>query len=120
MASESAQLQRFCTFCVPDFTPLGGSRPDSAVVACAFTSLYMDELREDVILPPDVLDTALATLCAPLLVAHGGDLQDVEAHFRCPSVSVRLRTMDTDVLAELLDYEAQQWTLSNASGDSFS
>ena len=71
-------LQRFCKETVPEFTPLGGSRPDAAVVASAAVSLYtaVELLPWDVILPPDVLDTALAALCAPLVIAHSSDLLD--------------------------------------------
>ena len=94
-------LQAFCTDSVPDFTPLGGSRPDAAVVACASIKLFTERLAEEVILPPDVLDTALATLCAPLIVTHVGDLRGREAHFRCPAATVRLRTIDDDVLGAL-------------------
>ena len=61
------ELPSFCTVSVPEFTPLGGSRPDAAVLAC--TAVWMEgeeeEEKKDAILPPDVLDTALAMLCAP-------------------------------------------------------
>ena len=61
-------LQRFCKVRVPDFTPLGGNRPDAAVVGCAVMSLYSGRLMKGVIVAPDVLDTALAMLCAPCAV----------------------------------------------------
>ena len=51
-------LHHFCPMEVPDFTPLGGSRPDAAVVACvAVWEEEAPEVKEDVILPRDVLDT---------------------------------------------------------------
>ena len=95
-------LPEFCTFYVPDFTPLGGSRPDAAVVAS--TAVWMEEekdAKEDVILPPDVLDTSLAMLCAPLTVTHAKDLRGREAHFGCPAVTVRLRNTDVEVMEAL-------------------
>ena len=76
----SIDLRRFCTECVPDFAPLGGSRPDVAVVGCAAMSAYEGGLPRGVILPPDVLDTALAALCAPLVISSVSDLQGREAH----------------------------------------
>ena len=94
-------LEHFCINTVPDFTPLGGSRPDAAVVACAGVSLYTDGLPGDVLLPPDVLDTTLGMLCAPLIVTHAGDLLGREAHFRCATLSIRLRTTDPGVLKGL-------------------
>ena len=97
--SQPSQLQLFCTRCVPDFAPLGGGRPDTAVVACVAVSLYVEGLPADVIMAPDVLDTALAVLCAPLVVTEATDL---EALFRqCPAVSVRLRSMDEELLGNL-------------------
>ena len=105
--SQPSQLQLFCTRCVPDFAPLGGGRPDTAVVACVAVSLYVEGLPADVIMAPDVLDTALAVLCAPLVVT---DATDLEALFRqCPAVSVRLRTMDEELLGNLK-------TISESSG----
>ena len=95
-------LSNFCTTSVPDFTPLGGSRPDAAVVGC--TAVWMEEEEEaekDVILPPDVLDTALAMLCAPLIVRHAGDLRGREAHFQCHTATVRLQSTDEDAEEEL-------------------
>ena len=83
-----------------DFEPLGGSRPDCAVTACAAMS-YCDEK-----LPPDVLDVGLALLCAPLIVAHAADLEGREVHFRCPIASVRLRTMGQDDIQRLRDFSA--------------
>ena len=98
----AVDLQQFCIATVPDFTPLGGSRPDAAVVACTAVSLFTDGLiPRDVILPPDVLDTGLAFLCAPLRVTHTEDLLGQEAAFRCPAMSVSLHTIDTDVLQGL-------------------
>ena len=52
------------------------------------------DAEKDVILPPDVLDVALAMLCAPLTVRHVGDLRGREAHFNCPTATVRLHTTD--------------------------
>ena len=90
-------VRQFCTVSVPDFTPLGGSRPDAAVVACvAVWEQEEEEAKEDVILPPDVLDTALAMLCAPLIVRHAGDLRGREAHFQCHTATVRMHTTDED------------------------
>ena len=66
-------LNHFCTVNVPDFTPLGGSRPDAAVVACV--AVWK---KEDVILPPDVLDTSLGMLCAPPIIKDVSDLEGRE------------------------------------------
>ena len=99
-ASNNANidLTRFCTTIVPHFTPLGGSRPDAVVVACAVLWIEHEEgADEDVMLPPDVLDTALVMLCAPLVIAHLEDLQGREVHFGCPTATVILRTTDEDV-----------------------
>ena len=106
-------LQQFCTNSVPHFTPLGGSRPDSAVVACVVLSLFT--AWPGVILPPDVLDTALAALCAPLIVANVSDLQSLEAHFRCPAVSVRLRSIDVSILERLERINAELQHLSTGT-----
>ena len=120
-------LPKFCTLIAPEFTPLGGSQPDAAVVACA--AVWMEDEKEEekrekeeekreekeeeekeakkddvtpLPLPPDVLDTALAMLCAPLIVTtHAGDLLGREAYFRCPTAVVHLRTLDTHVLKVL-------------------
>ena len=93
------ELTRFCNETMTDFTPLGGSRPDGAVAACAAATLYTASFPTDAnALPWDVLDTALAALCSPLVVNFLSDLQGQEALFRCPAVSVRLRTIDPDVL----------------------
>ena len=87
---------------VPQFTPLGGSRPDAAVVACVAVCLEEEEeAEEDIILPPDVLDTALSMLCAPLVVRHVRDLRGREAHFTFDRVDVRLHTTDMEVEAAL-------------------
>ena len=59
------------------------------------------DAKEDVILPPDVLDTSLAMLCAPLTVTHAKDLRGREAHFGCPAVTVRLRNTDVEVMEAL-------------------
>ena len=101
MSSPLSQLHQFCMHAIPEFTPLGGSRPDSAVVACASMSLFTDRLPLNVVLPWDVLETALAFLCAPLIVTYSWDLRRREAIFRCPAVSVRLRTTDVEVLEAL-------------------
>ena len=98
---SAINLTRFCTVSVPDFTPLGGSRPDAAVVGCAAISLYTGGLAEGVIVAPDVLDTALGMLCAPLIVRHSDDVSRQQSAFRCPAVSVRLRTAEVEVLEEL-------------------
>ena len=85
-----------------DFAPLGGSRPDAAVVACAAICLYTEGAlsKEDIILPPDVLDTALAAICSPpLIVTHLPDVKG-QRFFSAPT-SVRLRTVDSDVLEGL-------------------
>ena len=93
-------LQKFCKQSVPEFRPLGGGRPDAAVVAC--TAVWMEEEEEtkaDVYLPPDVLDTALAMLCSPLTVTHAGDLRGRETHFKhSPAATVRLLTCDEDAV----------------------
>ena len=89
-------LHHFCTMEVPDFTPLGGSRPDAAVVACvAVWEEEEEEAKEDVILPPDVLDTTLAMLCSPPIIQHVSDLR--EAHFKCHTATIRLCTADEEV-----------------------
>ena len=98
----SIDLREFCTVTVPYFTPLGGGQPDAAVVACV--AVWEEEEKEaekDVILPPDVLDTTLAMLCAPLTVTHVGDLRGRKRHFRCPAASVMLHTIDEDVIKGL-------------------
>ena len=95
-------LRRFCTETVPDFAPLGGSRPDAAVLACV--AVWEEEEKgaeADVILPPDVLDTALAMICAPLIVKHVGDLRGREAHFMSHTASVILQSIDEEVMGEL-------------------
>ena len=92
------QLQKLCR----DFTPLGGNRPDAAVVACAAMELYIGRLRRNVIVAPDVLDTALGILCAPLIINYARDLWCQQDCFRYPAVSVRLRTTDPIVVDSLL------------------
>ena len=95
--TNTIDVSQFCTVSVPDFTPLGGSRPDAAVVACvAVSEQGEEEAKKDVILPPDVLDTALAMLCAPLIVRHAEELRGREAHFQCHTATVRLHTTDED------------------------
>ena len=103
---NTINLLRFCTVSVPEFTPLGGSRPDTAVVACAAVGLYTGGLPEGVVVAFDVLDTALAVLCAPLIITHVRDLRGREAHFGYPVASVRLRTTEEDVLAVLRSISA--------------
>ena len=114
-SAATVDLQQFCIATVPDFTPLGGSRPDAAVVACTAVSLFTDGLiPRDVILPPDVLDTGLAFLCAPLIVTHPRDLLGQEAAFLSPAMCVRLRTIDADVLKglrKLTEHEACKLTV---------
>ena len=98
----SSVLPEFCRAIVPDFTPLGGSRPDAAVVAC--TAVWMEEeteAQENTFLPPDVLDTAMAMLCAPLNVTHARDLRGRATHFRLPAATVRLRTIDWNAMQAL-------------------
>ena len=93
--NTSIDVSQFCTVSVPDFTPLGGSRPDAAVVACV--AVWEEEEKgaeADVILPPDVLDTALAMICAPLIVRHVGDLRGREAHFKSPAATIQLHTTE--------------------------
>ena len=81
---NSLDLQGFCKNTVSDFTPLGGSRPDTAVVACAMISLHAEQLfLRGVILPPDVLDTSLALVCAPPIVTHATDMGDWDPMQRC-------------------------------------
>ena len=104
---KNVDLRQFCTVKVPDFTPLGGNRPDTAVVACVAVSLYTDGLPGDVLVAPDVLDTALAMLCSPFIVQHADDLQGREAHFRFCAVSVRLQTIDENVLAGLKEISSK-------------
>ena len=87
-------LVKFCRACVPDFNPLGGSRPDAAVLGCAAVSLYTEGLGGDVIVAPDVLDTALAFLCAAVIVTRAEDVLDLRAAFKSRAVSIKLRTAD--------------------------
>ena len=101
-------IPKFCRTYAPDFTPLGGSRPDAAVVGCA--AVWMEdeeEAEKDVILPPDVLDTALAMLCAPLIITHVGDLRGREAHFGRHAASVRLRNTQRAVCTALQEISAE-------------
>ena len=104
---KNVDLRQFCTVKVPDFTPLGGNRPDTAVMACVAVSLYTDGLPGDVVVAPDVVDTALAMLCSPFIVQHADDLQGREAHFRFCAVSVRLQTIDENVLAGLKEISSK-------------
>ena len=56
--------------------------------------LFTDGLvLQDVLLPPDVLDTALALLCVSLIVTYPQDVLSQRLAFRFPSVSLRLRTV---------------------------
>ena len=72
------------------------------MVGCAAVWLEEEkEAEDDVILPPDVLDTSLAILCAPLKVAKMNDLSNREAHFCSPAATVILRTSDEDVFGQL-------------------
>ena len=91
--SAPMDLPRFCTECVPDFAPLGGSRPDWAVLACAAMSVYEGGLPEGVIIPPDVLDTGLAALCAPVVITDLGTLQDRERHLHYTAVPLRQQVL---------------------------
>ena len=101
-SSSTTQLNVFCTTKVPYFTPLGGNRPDAAVVACvAVWEEEEEEAKEDVILPPDVLDTTLGMLCSPLKVKKVEDLRAREAYFDFPTASIRLYTLDAEVEEEL-------------------
>ena len=87
---------------MPYFTPLGGNQPDAAVVACvAVWEEEEEEAKEDVILPPDVLDTTLGMLCSPLKVKKVEDLRAREAYFDFPTASIRLYTLDAEVEEEL-------------------
>ena len=100
--TNTQHVPRPCPFGALDFNPLGGSRADAAVVACSAVWMY----DSDVNLPPDVVDTSLTMLCAPLTVTYAADLQDREAHFRCPAATVRLRTNDAEVSAALQSISA--------------
>ena len=88
----------FSNVAVRDFAPLGGNRPEAVVVGCAAMSLYTGGLAVGVNVAPDVLDTALAMLCAPIIVTCPQDVCCQRTAFRCPCVSVRLRTADASVL----------------------
>ena len=92
------RLQNLCRTELRDFTPLGGNRPDAAVVACAAMELYRRRLRRKVIVAPDVLDTALGMLCAPLIINDARDLRDLRTLFRYPAVYLRVRTIDPSVI----------------------
>ena len=74
-SNTSIDLSEFCAMSVPDFTPQVCSRPDAAVAACV--AVWEEEEKEaltDVIPPPppEVLDIALAMICAPLIIKHLG------------------------------------------------
>ena len=101
VTNNTFDLVRFCRASVPDFNPLGGSRPDAAVLGCAAVSLYTEGLGNDVIVAPDVLDNALAFLCAPIIVTRAQDVFDQRGAFKCHAVSVKLRTAGPDVLKGL-------------------
>ena len=73
-------LHNFCSMSVPDFTPLGGNRPDCAVVACALMSLC------DSRLPWDVVDVGLAALCAPLIIRDGRDVEACKENLCLPRI----------------------------------
>ena len=77
-------VSRFCTACVPDFTPLGGSRPDAAVVACVAVWKEEEEAEEDVVLPPDVLDTLAHCQTHGGPPGPGGALQMSHRHHSTP------------------------------------
>ena len=96
-------LPRFCTVTAPDFAPLGGSRPDRAVLACAAMWVYEGGLPGDVILPPDVLDTALAALCAPVVITDRSDVRALNAHFHYTATAVPLRQQPFCVAMSLLN-----------------
>ena len=59
-------LGSFCRETVPEFAPLGGGRPDCAVVMGQLVSQY--DTGSGCYLPPDVVDTGMAFLCAPVLI----------------------------------------------------
>ena len=100
LPNTNISLLEFSQKQVPEFTPLGGSRPDAAVVACvAVWEEEEEEAKEDVILPPDVLDTTLAMLCSPPIIQHVSDLW--EAHFKCHTATIRLCTADEEVESAL-------------------
>ena len=105
--NTTVDMWEFCRVSVPYFTPLGGSRPDAAVVACAAVwEVEEKEVAVDVILPPDVLDVSLAMLCAPLIVTSVDDLRGQEAHFHSPTATVRLRTTEANVMILLRSMSA--------------
>ena len=65
------------------------------MVGCAAVWLEEEkEAEDDVILPPDVLDTPVAILCAKILCNR-------EAHLCSPASIVILRTSDEYVLSQL-------------------
>ena len=95
-------LQKFCATSVPDFTPLGGGRPDAAVAACAAVTLFTNGFfPRDIILPPDVADTTLAALCAPVIVKDASEIRNNEPLFRSPAVSIRLQSIDMETMKAL-------------------
>ena len=99
------------SYMVSDFAPLGGSRPDCALSACAATFFSEEQLPVEAILPKDVLDVTLALLCAPLIVRSASDLWRREAYFDCEVVSARLRTTNTDTLVQLRNISSRGLTL---------
>ena len=90
-----AELQRFCAYVALDFTPLGGNRPDCAVVASAVSSMC------DTRLPWDVLDVCLAALCAPLIFRSANNIKGYTVFLCTPRVSLRLRTTTKDDLEQI-------------------
>lgn len=65
------------TYAMIRFAPLGGNRPDCAVVACAAMSVLCHETGWAEIqgLPGDVLDGALAIICAPVIIKNARDVE---------------------------------------------
>ena len=73
------ELDTFCNDIVPDFTPLGGNRPDCAVVIAAAVSLVMGDHGQQasspsLLLPPDVVDTAMAVVCAAVIIRSASEV----------------------------------------------
>lgn len=122
-------LAVFCTETdgIRDFLPLGGNKQDCAIVACAAFHLGSDasaaapgDSSSVSVLPPlpgDVLDSSLAILCAPQVIAQPADVifffnsrdkrkngketkEDVKARY-CLPFACRLRTTDQRTQNEL-------------------